>query len=1124
MNTDKKDELKINSLSELIYIIQKAFRKVNRRKTFSVIAIGSGTLMLGLFITGFLESQFYITSVLKSLLFALSIAASIFVSWKTNTYWGELSFRSFYEQFAQWSGFEAIRNAIDLDDNTRESNAELKKAAIDQNIASISDQEIHHKVNNFISERNEHTFFRSSLIGFGVTFILLSGLFFQSPDAINRSLHFWKSYQAPNPYSFSVHPKDTVLEQGTAFTPTITFEGSLPQKIELAFKTNIEKSYRSRPVSSVDSNTASFSAFTPTTSGSYYFEMDGFKTKEYSLEVQLLPRFKTLNIKVDPPPYTNLEPTSYQYPFSNIKAYKGSNISIAGTSNKDLAFLGVIRSNKKDTVETSLKGGQNFSYSFELTSSDTLQFSMKDSVGLTNKNTFEFVITQQNDEAPFVQILQPESNLKMQNAEKLPVQFEASDDFGVTSATLKFELKKAFKEIPEKGSKTLGIPSINNSGNFVWDIPQLNPNPRDVLSYWIEVSDNDAINGSKTSRSRTLEITFPSLTSYLDELQESEDNVESDLEDVSDSFDEMKQEYDRFKEQLKENPQGNWEQQQTLEEVRKKQQEIDDKVNDLNKKFEKIREEMQRSDLMSNETMETYNELQKLIKEIDDPELQRALEELQQSLGSFNQQQLREALEDFEFNEQQYQERIKRTLELFKSLKLNSELDKLATALTKLAEQEGEIAESSDSGEEQAKKQQAVQQDVEKLSKRFEELSEDAPKDAEKKVEELQQETADQIDETKKEINDNLDKLRELKQSPNSQQTQQQQQKIQQQLQQMAQNVQSAQKQLSQQQQQINTSALQYILYSLISLSEKQEDLTKDTQILSNRSQGFVDKARIEQSISKQFEQISDSLFQISTKIPSFSNRINQRKNQVNEYLNSAVEQLSERDKSKSTFAQRESLGGINELSSMIASLLDQLQNQSSGSGQMSMHQMVEQMKKMSGQQQFLNQQMQELINDMQGERLTRDQMQRLNQMSKQQNEIRKQLRELQNSGQLESGDRVLSELERMSENMEQTINDLRGGQADDALIKRQQNILSRMLDAEKALQERGKEDKREGTTATDLPNSSSPDVTLEELQKKIREFLNDPEQTKFTEDYQSLIEMYFELLREKQKDNSDTF
>lgn len=184
----------------------------------------------------------------------------------------------------------------------------------------------------------------------------------------------------------------------------------------------------------------------------------------------------------------------------------------------------------------------------------------------------------------------------------------------------------------------------------------------------------------------------------------------------------------------------------------------------------------------------------------------------------------------------------------------------------------------------------------------------------------------------------------------------------------------------------------------------------------------------------------------------------------------------------------------------------------------MSMQQLMEQLQQMSGQQQEMNRRIDELINDIQGDRLSNEQIDRLNQLARQQNRIRKQIKELQEKGGLESGDKILSELERLSEEMEETINDLRGGQTDETLVKRQQNILSRMLSAEKALNKRGEDEKREATTAEESPRSTPPDITLEELEKNIRKLLNDPDQTRFSQDYQRLIEQYFRLLRDLEK------
>jgi predicted transcriptional regulator len=331
---------------------------------------------------------------------------------------------------------------------------------------------------------------------------------------------------------------------------------------------------------------------------------------------------------------------------------------------------------------------------------------------------------------------------------------------------------------------------------------------------------------------------------------------------------------------------------------------------------------------------------------------------------------------------------------------------------------------------------------------------------------------------------------------------------------------------MGQQQEQINIAGLQYILYSLLTLSSEQEDLVYLSQETEDRSLAYVELARDQKNVDQIFNALSDSLFELSKTIPQFSNQVNTKSLELKKQLERALTQMAERNQRNASVASRQAFGGINEIAFMIANLLEQLQN-NSGSGKsgggppQSIQQMMEQLGEMKGNQQQINEQLQQMINDMQGERLSNDQMERLNQLAKQQNRIRKQLQELKENGGLE-GDRAGSEIQRMIEEMEDTINDLRGGAVDPTLIKRQQNILTRMLDAEKAMQERDEEEKeREAKQPGDFDRANPADITLEELEKQIRSRLNDPNFTKYSPDYQRLIERYFELLKKIQQRNS---
>jgi len=1115
------------SLDRIIGSIRKLYTRLNRKKLYFslLIPISFAVLAFALFI--YLESVFYFSATTKILTSLLILGWAVSLHIYLNKWLKKDSFADFYRKLTHSTQLPELKYAIDLKEYPRSTDSVFYNQAIAKNLESVSRRDLIREFKQYERNHQAHVYNRYGMFAavIAIGFFAITGNLHH--NGLYRVSRFWHTFQKPNPYSFEIKPGNITLEQGSTFQPEIQFKnGKVPKQISLAVKTQIESEYRLRQMQSHDEGNFSTSPLELTNNATYYIKMDKYKSPLYNVNVQLRPRFEHLSAVVHPPHYTRQDSTEYDYPFSQIEAYQGSQIQIKGKSNKPIEQLTLIRQATGDTLSINPVGDQDqtYQYSLKVDQPDTLSFVMKDASGLTNKNPFEFIIKPQIDERPYVEILQPDSTLQMAEPGSLDVVYKAGDDFGLTRSSLHYEINRAFVDQPEKHATKLKVPAIDANEQVSWNLQKMDLKPRDVVTYWIEVQDNDVVNGYKASRSQKMVINIPSMTEYFDQVDEKENDVKQTLDEVSDSYESMQKEYDRFKEQLRENPQTNWEQKQTLDKMDEKRKKLQDNIKDLNDKFKKVKDELEKNNALSDETLKSYKELQELMDQINDPDLKKALEDLQKALNNMDQQQIKQAMNNMEFNEDVYKERLKRTIELFKQLKMNSDLEKTARSLESLSKQEEKLANDQSPADNQLEKQNAIQQESKKVSDKIDSLSENAPDKWKQKIKDLQQQSKQQMDSIQKNIQQNKD---ELNKNGNSQQSRQQQQNIQKQFQQMASQMRDAKSKMNQQQTQINLAALQQILYSLINLSETQEDLTKKTTQLDNESQAFVEKAREQKNIANQFEQISDSLFKVSADLPRFSNVINVKKKSVEQDLQHAIDQLAERNKGNSTTAERQSLGGINELTSMIASLIDQVKNaqqkgQGGGAG-MSAQQMMEKLKKMSGQQQQMNQQLQKMINDMQGDRLSQDQIGRLNQMAKQQNRIRKQLKDLQRNGGFEPGDKLLSELERMNEQMENSIRDLRGGNTDRELVKRQRNILSKMLSAERAINERGKEKKRRATTAEKQYEQTPPEITLEELRKRIRSRLQDPNQTKFSEDYQKLIEKYFELLQKEQSGNQGT-
>jgi ABC-type transporter Mla subunit MlaD len=236
--------------------------------------------------------------------------------------------------------------------------------------------------------------------------------------------------------------------------------------------------------------------------------------------------------------------------------------------------------------------------------------------------------------------------------------------------------------------------------------------------------------------------------------------------------------------------------------------------------------------------------------------------------------------------------------------------------------------------------------------------------------------------------------------------------------------------------------------------------------------------------------------------------------------MESATTDLSERSAPQAGSHQKGSMMHLNELALMLSDLLSQMQNASGSGSGMSMQQMMQQMQKMSGQQQKLNRQIQQFLNDVQGNRLSTDQQERLQQLAKQQQRIQQQLKDLAEEGGA-NADQVLGDLNKIAEQMEKTIQELQQGRQNERTIDRQRQILTRMLQAQQSLRTQGKKPERKGRTSDEAFNPESPDeLSPQEQAETLRRDLIRALESGYAPDYEELIKRYFELLQQQQSGN----
>jgi hypothetical protein len=281
------------------------------------------------------------------------------------------------------------------------------------------------------------------------------------------------------------------------------------------------------------------------------------------------------------------------------------------------------------------------------------------------------------------------------------------------------------------------------------------------------------------------------------------------------------------------------------------------------------------------------------------------------------------------------------------------------------------------------------------------------------------------------------------------------------------------------------------ILENLIQTSFDQEALMKSLLNTRTADPKYLELIRKQKLINDNFIVIRDSLVAIGKRQPMVKNVINEELNKIMYHGERGMDFIQKRQTVGAGTEQQFSLMSMNNLALLLADALKEMQNsmnqqmKSNGSSQCknSGNNPGDKSGKKPGEkpsaksmrelQEQLNQQMEALQKQMQeGGGSTPGMSEQLAKMAAQQEMIRKALQEYQqqlNSEQAGSG----SPLNKPIEDMEKTEEDLVNKNLNLETLQRQKEILTRLLESEKAEMERDLDEKRESNEANFINNGN---------------------------------------------------
>lgn len=892
-------------------------------------------------------------------------------------------------------------------------------------------------------------------------------------QSTKRILQFNREFSPQAPFDFVIQNKNLHAFFNEDFTLELNLKGdALPDATYIVSGTQRLK------MESVAPGKFTYTFEKILSSLPFQFEASGFYSDSYLIAVVNRPEISEIKVEVIYPAYLALRNEELTNA-GNLEIPEGTRVNWQiKTANASKAFM----SFTSDGRELPMQVIDNQQFSFGKGFHNPDQYSiLLENENSRNKDKVSYSIQVVKDAFPEINVDYLKDSVLYKS---IILGGAIGDDHGLTQLDLFYEVINKEKN-GEK--KKIAIP-VNKelqqqSFFYNWRLDSLSLQPGDRLNYYLQVWDNDGVNGRKFTKSASYIFTIPGEDEIEAEINKSENATQSKFDQSLKKARNLKDAIEQAQQKLKGKQDLDWQEKKMLEELIVQKKNLDQTITDLQKQNDLLEKQKEAFTEQSEKIKEKSEQIKKLMDELLDPEIKKLFEELEKLLKeNADMSQIQKIMEKMDRKETNLEKELERTLELFKQMKyevkmeqalneLKEEIEKQETILDKTKELAGDTQPDTkndsetkqgdkDSGDKSSNEGLAQQQD--ELNKEFQGL--------EKSMEELKQ--------LGEELNkqDGLPEENELKETEKSQQeskesleqnnpkkASEQQKKAIEQMKQMQQQMEGMQNSMEMEIDTQNLESLRQIIHGLIKLSFDQEGVMKEFAQVQQSDPRYVVLSQNQVKIKDDSKVLEDSLLALAKRDPFLNSIVTREVGNLNDHVDKSVENIRERRKGNASAEMQLSMTSINNLALMLNDHFDMMM-QMLANATPSMKKGKKQGKQQSlgEMQQMLNKKIEELKQNGQGGRkLSED----LAKIAAEQERIRRALQEMQEKllkegGKVPGGD--------LPSKMEQTEMDLVNKQITEQTLRRQNEILTRLLEAEKSMREQNLDDERKGETAKD--------------------------------------------------------
>jgi hypothetical protein len=971
-----------------------------------------------------------------------------------------------------------LRNLLELHEKARsggENEILILQAAIEQKISGL-------KFYNFVSTinfRKNLKYARMAILPVGIILALLIFRPQSLSSPTQRLIRFQTHFEKPSPFALEILNKRLDVLQNSDFELKIKSVGDeIPNEVWLqigdhTFKMNklnkLEFSYTLRNVNQ---------------SFKFAFKVGDFRTADYQLKVLPRPSIFDFRAFLTYPRHTGLINETIENN-GDLRVPEGTNIRFQ-IRMKDVDQLDfyiddrLIKpvSEDKNTAVFAVRAMKSFDYTI-----------IPKNQHATELDTLRYSVTVLPDQYPIISVTEFRDT-----ATSMLVYFKGSisDDYGFSKFRM---IITRTSETQDTLVRELFFNPNQAQQDFVdfINFGELFTSLGDRAEYYFEVWDNDEVNGPKLSRSTTFVYSTKTEKELAQEINRQGDEIAKNIQDNIKLLKKNQRDLNELTKKLLEKPNISWEEKRLFEQIMQDQNRLKQESENLKNQLQSMFQNEQKLSPDEERLLQKQKELNELFDQLFSEEMKKTLEEIQALMQQqMSKEQFEKAMDQIKMNNADLEKTLDQNLEIFKQMEVDRKFDMALDQLQNIREQQQQLREDIAEGKIPQEQQQKLQNEINEQFKDVQKALDDAQK--------LNQELQNPHDvkrntELENQISDHLKKVSDALSKQQKQNAQSNQSQAEQKMQQMQDDLEQQLDDSTDENDAEDAAMIRRLLKYVVRTSINQEEVMETLKSIRINDPKYQEIIRRQSELKNDITMISDSLYALGTRQPQVAVLINKELKSMNNFSELVMQDLlgmndvmflrTGRQNNQAVSRQQYTMTSLNTMALLLAESLKNMENQMQGGGGScrkkskknqsgsSCSQGNKKSKPQSARemQEQLNQQLQRMRDQMRnGQPQQRQQGQpsmseQFARSAAQQETIRRLMQQV--ADELKKSDRrSAGELQNLIDEMEKAERDFVNKILNDNSLRRQEQILTRLLEAEKAELNREQEERRKGTEA----------------------------------------------------------